>query len=163
MPIPQPRFVPGKKGPPPEKNRERPCPSQSVSYHGQKNGCVDIAKSGHGFRPPGDVTDRERRSLYDQRSCHFARALYQDVPDVKNYFGMKIGMKKTTLREENRTRAGAFLPLRGSIRSGKSMKRSRHSAAEMCVFFNTHFLGSGPSCPMVRRYARLVNPSQNSR
>ena len=29
----------------------------------------------------------ERRSLSDQRSCHFVSALYQDEPDVKKYFG----------------------------------------------------------------------------
>ena len=52
-----------------------------------KTAAVEYRKPGTDFGPPGDVTDRERRSLYDQRSCHFGSALYQDAPDVKNYFG----------------------------------------------------------------------------
>ena len=38
------------------------------------------------FGPPGNITDRERRSLYDQRSCHFASDLYQRCAGCQELF-----------------------------------------------------------------------------
>jgi hypothetical protein len=105
-----------------------------------KNTVVEYPKSGNGFGPPRDVTDRERRSLYDQRSCHFPSALYQDAPDVKNYFGAE----SEPFRAGKRTCADAvFAP--ATIDEFRQLGEALSPPLQaICVLFYTPPCPSGP-------------------
>jgi hypothetical protein len=105
-----------------------------------KTTASEYLKSGHGFGPPRDVADRERRSLYDQRSCHFMSALYQDAPDVKNYFGTE----REPFRAGKRTRADAVFAAVAIDEFPRIREALPPPLTAMCVLFDTSSCMSGP-------------------
>jgi hypothetical protein len=118
-----------------------------------KTAAVEYRKPGTDFGPPGDVTDRERRSLYDQRSCHFGSALYQDAPDVKNYFGTQ----SEPFRADKRILADAVFAPAVTLNSSEAVRFCCHHGRQY-VFFLTHYPVCPPPSPETSPDPRTARP-----